>query len=43
MIFGAKAINGATQIDDKLSTKNVNQFTLAVANQITADIANTLY
>ena len=29
MIFGAKAINGATQIDDKLSTTNVNQFTLA--------------
>jgi hypothetical protein len=28
MIFGAKAINGATQIDDKLSTNNVNQFTL---------------
>ncbi len=30
-IFGAKATNRATEIDDKLSTKNVNQFTLGFA------------
>jgi hypothetical protein len=29
-IFGTKATNRATEIDDKLSTKNVNQFTLGL-------------